>query len=319
MPRRPSWFRDGKVIVSSAARCGINKDGIDRVLVDAKRHVSIDDDLYTDVEAILHGKETPTTTAVPISDVIGPWRAVPTHFDMTSIKAFDAAMVETWPGWASASIGDLIDNDWVIRRDGHGSPSKDERRGDVPYVKVSDLRAGLVNLNPTNMVPLGTARVLWGGPRSGLQAFDLLSPERASSNIGEFCVLMPGQEQIVLTREVIVLRVTKKAPFDAFYLLWALSLRVVRDQWRRVIFMQTNREDVGHRYREILVPVPPSKKEASAASKEFRTYFQGMARLRTRFAEHLAAVGLHHFPLAGDTPDETDELVDARVNNSDVV
>lgn len=310
MPPRPSWYREGKVVVSSAARCGINKDGIDRVIVDPKKHVGIDDDLYADVLAIRSGKKTPTTGTVPLSAVIGPWRGVPTAFDTASVDAFRATMKDQWPDWTEMSIGDLIDRDWVIRRDGHGSPSKDARRGEIPYIKVSDLRAGLVNLNPTNYVPEATARGLWGGARSGLQAFDLLSPERASSNIGEFCVLMPGQEQIVLTREVIVLRVTKAAPFDQFFLLWALTLQVVRDQWRRLIFMQTNRDDVGHRYREILIPIPPDKKTAQDTSKEFKTYFQGMARLRTNFADYLAADGLHHFNLMGgsiDEPDDDDE------------
>lgn len=36
---------------------------------------------------------------------------------------------------------------------GTGRPSKDQRTGSVPYIKVSDLRAGLVNINATNMVP----------------------------------------------------------------------------------------------------------------------------------------------------------------------
>lgn len=306
---RPSWYRDGKVVVSSAARCGINKDGLDRVIVDDEKHVGIDDDLYADVLAIRKGRRTPTTGAVPLASVIGPWRAVPAHFDTTSIDAFRQAMAAHWPTWTESTIGDLISRGWVTRRDGHGSPSKDQRTGEVPYIKVSDLRAGLVNVNTTNMAPAKLARTLWGGPVSGLQAFDLLSPERASSNIGEFCVLMPGQEQVVLTREVIVLRVTKKAPFDAFYLLWALSLRVVRDQWRRVIFMQTNREDVGHRYKEILLPIPPDRAHAKTVSKEFRDYFTGLARLRAKFATYLADEGLHHFTLVGGGVPDEDEPV----------
>jgi type I restriction enzyme M protein len=297
VPHRPSWYQDGKVVVSSAARCGINKDGIDRVIVDGKKQVGIDDELYADIRAIRNGQRTPTTGAVSLQAVLEPWRAVPTAFDTTSTEAFRDAMAKRWPEWSALTIGDLIDKGWVWRRDGHGSPSKDQRRGDVPYIKVSDLRAGLVNINRTNMVPEATAHALWGGPTSGLQAFDLLSPERASSNIGEFCALMPGQERIVLTREVIVLRVSKKAPFDAFYLLWALSLRVVRDQWRRVIFMQTNRDDVGHRYREILVPLPPDRATSLSVSKDFRDYFKGLARIQSKFARVLAEDDLHHLTL----------------------
>lgn len=299
MPHRPSWFKDGKVVVSSAPKCGINKDGLDAVIIDGPSQVEIEDELYADVVAIRAGKTRPTTRIVPLQDVIGPWRAVPAHFDPTPLRAFRKTRAEMWPKWSERTIGELIDLGWVIRRDGHGSPSKDQRQGVVPYIKVSDLRAGLVNINTTNMVPESVAHDMWGGSDSGLRAFDLLSPERASSNIGEFCVLMPGQEQVVLTREVIVLRVTNKAPFDAFYLLWALSLQIVRDQWKRVIFMQTNREDVGDRYREIVLPIPPDQKEARSVSKDFRDYFTGLSRLRTSFAEHLASEGLHHFTLTG--------------------
>ena len=306
MPHRPTWFKDGKVAVSSAHKCGINKDGLDAVIIDGPKRVEIEDELYTDVLAIRAGKPTPTTRMVPLEDVIGPWRAVPAHFDPTPIRAFRKTRAGLWPDWSEKSIGELIDLGWVVRRYGHGSPSKDQREGTVPYIKVSDLRAGLVNINTTNMVPESVAHGMWGGPDSGLRAFDLLSPERASSNIGEFCVLMPGQEQVVVTREVIVLRVTPLASFDAFYLLWALSLQVVRDQWKRVIFMQTNREDVGDRYREILLPVPPDRREARSVSREFRAYFTGLSRLRTSFAEYLSAEGLHHFTLTGGEPTADD-------------
>jgi type I restriction enzyme M protein len=63
--------------------------------------------------------------------------------------------------------------------------------------------------------------------------------------------------------------------------------------------MPTNREDVGDRYREILVPVPPDKKDARNVSKEFRAYFTGLSKLRASFADYLSADGLHHFTLTG--------------------
>lgn len=295
---QPSWFRQNEIVISSASKCGITKDGIDRVIVDTEDD-EVDDDLYKDVTALRGDKMTPTTRVIPLADAIDNWRAVPTHFDLTSVESFRKTRAELWPDWSEMTLGDMIKEDWITRRDGHGSPSKDQRVGMIPYIKVSDLRAGLVNINPTNMVPLEMAETFWQGEVSGLEAFDLISPERASSNIGEFCVLMPGQEQVVVTREVIILRVTERAPFDAFYLLWALSLKIVRDQWKRIIFMQTNREDVGHRYEEIIIPAPPSKKRADAVSKDFRNYYVGLSRLRTDFANSLSDSGLHHFILTG--------------------
>lgn len=95
---------------------------------------------------------------------------------------------------------------------------------------------------------------------------------------------MPGQEQIVLTKEVIGLR-SKSDLFDQFYLMWAMNLPVVRRQWERVIFMQTNREDVGDRFLEIEIPIPKSKEKALSISKPYKTYYDSVANLKKTFEE----------------------------------
>jgi len=66
--------------------------------------------------------------------------------------------------------------------------------------------------------------------------------------------------------------------------------------------MQTNREDVGDRYREILLPIPLDKKEARNVSKEFRAFYTGLFRHRANFAEYLSNETLHHFSLTVATP-----------------
>ena len=96
---------------------------------------------------------------------------------------------------------------------------------------------------------------------------------------------MPGQEQIVLTKEVIGLR-SRSELFDQFYLIWAMNLPVVRCQWERVIFMQTNREDVGNRFLEIDIPIPRSKDRAIAISKPFKNYYDSLVNLKKVFEEN---------------------------------
>jgi type I restriction enzyme M protein len=112
-------------------------------------------------------------------------------------------------------------------------------------------------------------------------------------------VLMPGQERVLLTREVIVLRPGPKANFDAFFLLWALTLKIVRDQWKRIVFMQTNREDVGSRYLEILLPIPDTSDRALAVSQPFRDYYTRLAQARDGLAKYLSSTRDHHFFVAG--------------------
>lgn len=182
----------------------------------------------------------------------------------------------------------------ILIRNGHGSPSSDQRIGDIPYIKVSDIRAGQININPTNRIPKELAMKFWKGPDSKLQAYDLISPERASKNIGEFAILMPGQENIVLTKEVIIIRSNVPNEFDQFYLMWAFSLKVVREQWKRIILMQTNREDVGTRYLEIKIPIPSTKKVADDISKSFREYYKEIAAARKKLYDQLNSSGYEH-------------------------
>jgi type I restriction enzyme M protein len=311
--RKPSWFSSETIMVSTAPTCGLTKGGRLLPIVDpttGKRVQeidpetgaavdAIDDRMKDDAIALSKGQQTDTLTFIPTAD-IDLRCAVPVYYDHRFRDQFNEAMKQPqFSGFETASIGALINQNVLTVRNGHGSPSQDERIGDVPYIKVSDLRAGLVNINPTNRIPLSVAKKFWRGPDSGLKAFDLLCPERTSKNIGDFCILLPGQERVVTTKEVIVLRPGPKANFDPFYLLWALSLKVVRDQWRRIIFMQTNREDVGKRYLEILLPVPPSRERAKEISESFRTYYQTLAKARSALSDYLNQEKQHHFFVSG--------------------
>ena len=118
-----------------------------------------------------------------------------------------------------------------------------------------------------------------------MKAWDLLTPNRASSNIGEFAVLLPGEEDVVLTKEVFIIRTTESSEIiDNFYLLWAFCLKAVRNQWQRITLMQTNREDVGDRYKEIQIPLPKDKKQAEQLSNGFRTYFKSISEAKNNFS-----------------------------------
>ncbi|MEF2279421.1 hypothetical protein V3W47_14050 [Deinococcus sp. YIM 134068] len=272
---------------------------------------AVNDQLLEDMEALVAGRTTETLRYVDAKGV-SLRSAVPVYHDRRFIDHYrEALKAPQFEGFVSRTLEDLVNAGGLEIIGGHGSPSVDQRIGEVPYIKVSDLRAGLVNINPTNRVPRSVAQKFWRGNSSGLKPFDLMCPERTSKNIGDFCILMPGQEQVVLTKEIIVLRPGPNANFDAFYLLWAMTLKIVRDQWKRVIFMQTNREDVGKRYLEVEIPIAPTSEQAQRVSKAFREYYTTIADARTHLSEYLATSGGHHFFVSGaEAPDEDDTIVE---------
>ena len=305
---QPSWFRSDQVMVCNAETCGISKSGAllpqfddhGRPVMTTDPETGapvprVDDQLLDDITALVEGVETDRVTFVQSGDV-DLRLAVPCYYDRRPVADFERMMERPeLSSFAVKSLGELVESGEIFISNGHGSAPKDVREGEIPYIKVSDLRAGQVNINPTNHVPLPMARKFWRQDTSGLQEFDLISPERASKNIGDFCVLMPGQEEILLTKEVIIVRATPSAPFDQFYLIWALTLKEVRGQWDRVVFMQTNREDVGKRYLEVKIPVPPTRAEADRISKAFRSYFSSISHARRKLLDYLDEADAHHF------------------------
>ena len=137
------------------------------------------------------------------------------------------------------------------------------------------------------MVPEAVAREFWHGEVSGISAWEIATPSRASKNIGEPCMILPGQERMVLTKEILLFSVSPNAPIDPFYLFWAMRLRDVQNQWQRVIFMQTNREDLGNRYRLIEIPYTDDKIAAKNVSQCYRDYFLGLYELQRKF-DHMS-------------------------------
>lgn len=281
-----SWVQEDKVLVLNSKTCGINKDGNELYKVDPitgeRDYSTLDDQLSEDCDAVLNGITSEHSTYVPLSDIIRSNIAIPSYYNNEYYDCIRQFCERN--DFEYVSLGELYTEGEIAIFHGHGSPSADQRIGDVPYIKVSDLRAGKVNINPTNMIPLALAKKHWKGATSGLRAYDLISPERASKNIGDFCLLLPGQENVVLTKEVICLRSADRR-FDQFYLLWAMSLPVVRKQWERIIFMQTNREDVGDRFLEIQIPLPKSRDIADSISKPYKTYYDSIINLDKEFAK----------------------------------
>lgn len=324
---RPSWFSEEKVMVCTAPTCGLGKGGRPLIKIDpiTGRRVQVEDAetgglvdaindvLLEDMTNLAKGQVTSTVQFIA-REKLNLRTAVPAYYDRRYHDAFRAALEdEKFEGFTSATIGDLVRDGMITVRGGHGSPSQEVRVGEVPYIKVSDLRAGLININPTNRIPLEVAKSkYWRGGGSGLRAWDLLCPERTSKNIGDFCMLLPGQENVVLTKEVIVLRPGQKANFDPYYLIWAMSLKIVRDQWRRIVFMQTNREDVGQRYLEIEIPVPPGRARGIVASEAFRSYYIKLNAARRGLSDYLRKHPDHHFFVGGADMRELEaERVDA--------
>jgi type I restriction enzyme M protein len=299
---------NGNVFFLNPSTCGIYKNGKTRYKVDpktGKRTAAIDNELSDISNLFLEKKKDLSIVQTPIHNALEKRILVPRYYDKRWNLAFDTFVTKNELG--TITLEELIKQKILHVREGHGSPSNDKRTGAIPYVKVSDIRSLRINVNPTNLVTQTIAEIFWKGPKSGLSAWSVLTPNRASSNIGEFAMLLPGEEEIVLTKEVFVFSINEKDGWDPFYLFWALCLKSVRHQWQRITLMQTNREDCGKRWNEITLPIPKSPEWAKQVSKGFREYFTTIGTAKKKFVEAAKKTHFEYIASVTSLDDKTTE------------
>lgn len=179
------------------------------------------------------------------------------------------------------TLGQLADDGILKAFEGHGSPPGNARAtGDVPYVKVTDLKNWRINENPTNFIHKNVAdKLRKRGP--ALRYGDLVTPARASSNIGQFSLVLPWQTHVVLTKEVLVLRVLENdRGVTPFLLLALMSLQVVQDQYKTLALMQTNREHLGDAWRDVRIPMPTTAERMREIGEPVAHYFSAIVEAR---------------------------------------
>ena len=184
------------------------------------------------------------------------------------------------------SIAELVKNGDLTLESGHGSPvSHFKGKGSVPYIKVSDIKNWRINENSKYFIPHDEASRIRGSRR--LKSYDLVTPTRASKNIGLLGVVMPWQTHVVLTREILILRVSEQTRISPWLVLVLMSLRVVNDQFRYLVQMQTNREDLGKRIFELQLPLPNDPALRAQWEKHACGYLKAMATARSEYSKLL--------------------------------
>ena len=160
-------------------------------------------------------------------------------------------------------LGDLVDKGVVEAWDGHGSPSSAEKgEGDIPYIRASDIVNWEMYRNPTSGVTQETYDRLTRN-RPAVKKGDVIFVRRGSYRIGTVAMASPRDNQVLLMRELLTLRVqgANDAGITPHYLMALLSSRDVQVQLPGLTFIDTTLPNVGDRWRELRLPVHKDKTE----------------------------------------------------------
>ena len=155
------------------------------------------------------------------------------------------------------SIQQLIDEGVIRFFDGHGSPPAEYKgRGDFSYIRVKDIVNWEVYKDPTSSIPENIYKSMKGNKKN-LKVGDILYVRRGSYRIGSVAIVSPYDIDVLLTREILVLRVNEKNKYGLtpHYLLYLLSHRLVSMQAFNKVLIETTLPNIAGRWKELKMPL----------------------------------------------------------------
>ena len=156
------------------------------------------------------------------------------------------------------SVSELIKEKIITYFDGHGSPASDNKgMGDVPYVRVKDIVNWDIYKDPTALIPYHVFEKMRKENKK-LREQDLLFVRRGSYRIGSVALVSPYDTEILLTREILVLRQVKqnnKYGITPYYLIYLFSHYLTQMQMYNKVLMETTLPNIGNRWSELRLPI----------------------------------------------------------------
>jgi len=162
------------------------------------------------------------------------------------------------------SIQKLIDEGILKFFDGNGSPKSEFKgTGEFPYIRVKDIVNWQIYKDPTALIPESEYNRLYKKDKE-LKEKDILYVRRGSYRIGSVAMVSPYDLKVILTREILVLRIVdenNKYGITPEYLMYALSHNLTVEQANNKIFIDTTLPNIDKRWKEIEIPVYKNKEK----------------------------------------------------------
>ena len=172
----------------------------------------------------------------------------------------------------------LLEEGIVEAYKGHGSPeSAYKGQGEIPYIRVSDIVNWELYRNPTSYVPRHVFDRIRGNNGVRLQEEDVIFVRRGSYRIGTVAMASQYDVDVLLTGELVVLRVVKPTNdygIDPYYLIYLLSHAYTQEQIYQKVFIETTLPNIGDRWNELELPWAVDPAVRQSVSRRVRDTIQ---------------------------------------------
>lgn len=174
-------------------------------------------------------------------------------------------------------ISKLIKEKIISNFDGHGSPpSENKGMGEIPYIRVKDIVNWEIYKDPTAKIPVDVYDEM-SKENKKLKVGDIVYVRRGSYRIGSVAMISPHDLKVLLTRELLVLRIAKENnqyDISPYYLLYLLSHKLTQMQTLNKVLIETTLPNIANRWMEVMLPISNDKNHRKEISKKVEEVFK---------------------------------------------
>jgi type I restriction enzyme M protein len=189
------------------------------------------------------------------------WIYVPRYYRMNKFEEIKEKAEKD--GIELIKLWDII-NKWIIKSfDWHWSPESDNKwMGEIPYIRVKDIVNWQIYKDPTALIPEHVYNSMkW---QKELKIWDIVYVRRWSYRIWSVAILSECDLKVLLTREILVLRVIKENnqyDITPFYLLYLMSHEITQEQSFSKVLIETTLPNIWDRRKELYLPIHKDPKQ----------------------------------------------------------
>lgn len=284
----PTPGEDYDIFMAEAKWCGHDSRGNPTIRANDKGEAVLLDDVptitgwYTEMMrggAKVSGESVSHLGFVMKSSAIVGNIFIPKYYNPENADALTALSADN----DLISVQQLIDDKMLEIATGDEIGKMAYGTGTIPFVRTSDISNWEIKTDPKQGVSEAIYRQY--AQTHDVRAGDILFVRDGTYLIGTVCMVSKYDGPMLYQSHILKLRLTEKAPITSGMLLAALASPVVRQQIRAKQFTADIIDSIGHRFDELIVPVPKDKAIKESISREVQEIVDERGRLRERIRE----------------------------------
>lgn len=282
---------DYPVFMGIANSCGHNKNGREIYKINKDGSLILDESgnkIVDDEIALIAGKYHIFKKNQSIANShlgfvvnysqIKNWIFIPDYYDPELKQEINN--LEKSNDYKVKSIKELLEEQILQIKRGNEIGSQFYGKGDVPFIRTSDIVNWELKIDPIKCVPEEIYEQYKA--QQNVKENDILFVKDGTFLIGRSAIVTKQEEKIIIQSHLLKIRALDNSIITPHYLFYLLNTPIVQKQIAKYTFIQGTISTVGERFNELKLPIHKDLNKIKQISEEVKSIIETKQSLRKR-------------------------------------